>query len=423
MASASAAVSIHRTLSPPSPLQPGWRAPLPLRCTHSERGVSFDPGSAFYRSDSALGRDLAVLAATLHRQRRPDPSSPFLCLDAMCGSGVRALRYLAQAGADFVWANDASDALRPVVVANLSRLHLSDGDGQRRWVVSHLDATRLLAERYLRREYFDVIDVDSFGSEAEYIRAAFLSLKIGGLAYLTSTDWRSARGYGGKCSLSSYGAYIRPVPYPNEIGLRMLIGGAARESAMLGFHIKPVFSYYASHGPIYRAMVQLCHGKEDDISNYGFICHCKSCGQTQTFGFDELGQISCGCADRADATSITVVGPLWTGSLHDASSITEMLNLAVEWGWAYTSENGTTLQKLLDTMIEESDPRLPPGYIRLDEIASRAKVNSPPLGTLINSLRKEGYAACRSHIGANAIKTNCPINSCIAVAREIRNLR
>uniref|UniRef100_A0ACD5YE61 Uncharacterized protein n=1 Tax=Avena sativa TaxID=4498 RepID=A0ACD5YE61_AVESA len=265
MASASAAVSINRTLSPPSPLQPSWRSPQPLRCTHSERGVSFDPGSAFYRSDSALGRDLAVLAATLHRQSRPDPSSPFLCLDAMCGSGVRALRYLAQAGADFVWANDASDALRPVVVANLSRLHLSHGDGQRRWVVSHLDATRLLAERYLRREYFDVIDVDSFGSEAEYIRAAFLSLKIGGLAYLTSTDWRSARGYGGKCSLSSYGAYIRPVPYPNEIGLRMLIGGAARESAMLGFHIKPVFSYYASHGPIYRAMVQLCHGKEDDI--------------------------------------------------------------------------------------------------------------------------------------------------------------
>ncbi|XP_047096283.1 tRNA (guanine(26)-N(2))-dimethyltransferase-like [Lolium rigidum] len=425
MASASATVSIHRTaFSPPFQFQPGWRAPLPLRCTHSERGVSFDPGSAFYRSDSAPGRDLAVLAATLHRQRRLHPSSPFLCLDVMCGSGIRALRYLAQAGADFVWANDASDALRPVVVANLSRFELPPSHGQRRWVVSHLDASRLLAERYLRREYFDVIDVDSFGSEAEYIRAAFLSLKIGGLAYLTSTDWRSARGYGGKCSLSSYGAYIRPVPYPNEIGLRMLIGGAAREAAMLGFHIKPVFSYYASHGPIYRAMVQLCHGKEDDISNYyGFICHCKSCGQTQTFGFDELGQISCGCADRADATSITVVGPLWTGPLHDASSITEMLNLAVEWGWAYTSENGIILQKLLDTMIEESDPRLPPGYIRHDEIACRAKVNSPPLGTLISSLRKEGYAACRSHIGANAIKTNCPISSCIEIAREIRNTR
>ena len=64
--------------------------------------------------------------------------------------------------------------------------------------------------------------------------------------------------------MSSYGAYIRPVPYPNEIGLRMLLGGAAREAAMLGFHIRPVFSYYAYHGPIFRAMVQLGHGKEDN---------------------------------------------------------------------------------------------------------------------------------------------------------------
>ncbi|KAL5203094.1 hypothetical protein ABZP36_014046 [Zizania latifolia] len=418
-AAAAAALSFPRALSPR--LRPRRRRAEPASCAHSERGVSFDPGSAFYRSDSAAGRDLAVLAATLHRRgRRPDPSAPFLCLDAMCGCGVRALRYLEQAGADFVWANDASDALRPVIVNNLSRFERAPN---RRWVVSHLDATRLLAERYLRREYFDVIDVDSFGGDAEYIRAAFLALRIGGLLYMTSTDWRSARGYGSRSSLSSYGAYVRPVPYPNEVGLRMLIGGAAREAAILGFHITPLFSYYAYHGPIYRVMVQLCNGKQDGISNYGFICHCKSCGQSQTFGFDELGQITCGCADTTDASSITVVGPLWTGPLHDATFLTEMLSLATEWGWANTIENGVTLEKLLGTMIEESDSRLPPGYIRLDEIASRAKVNSPPLGTLINSLRKEGYAACRSHIGANAIKTNCPIGSCIEVAREIRNLR
>jgi tRNA (guanine26-N2/guanine27-N2)-dimethyltransferase len=136
-----------------------------------------------------------------------------------------------------------------------------------------------------------------------------------------------------------------------------------------------------------------------------------------------LGQITCGCADKIDPDSITVVGPLWTGPLHDTTFLTEMLSLATEWGWANTIENGVSLEKLLDTMIEESDSRLPPGYIRLDEIASRAKVNSPPLGTLINSLRKEGYAACRSHIGANAIKTNCPIECCLDVAQEIRNLR
>ena len=197
---AAAAMCLPHSLSPP--FQATRRRPAPPSCLHSERGVSFDPGSAFYRSDSAAGRDLAVLAATLHRRHgRLDPSAPFLCLDAMCGCGVRALRYLAQAGADFVWANDASEALRPVIVANLSRFERGSPPaeaGRRRWVVSHNDATRLLAERYLRREYFDVIDVDSFGGDAAYVRAALLALKIGGLLYLTSTDWRSARGYGSR---------------------------------------------------------------------------------------------------------------------------------------------------------------------------------------------------------------------------------
>jgi tRNA (guanine26-N2/guanine27-N2)-dimethyltransferase len=55
------------------------------------------------------------------------------------------------------------------------------------------------------------------------------------------------------------------MPYPNEVGLRMVIGGAAREAAMLGFHITPLFSYFAYHGPIYRVMVQLCNGKQDGI--------------------------------------------------------------------------------------------------------------------------------------------------------------
>lgn len=45
----------------------------------------------------------------------------------------------------------------------------------------------------------------------------------------------------------------------------MLIGGAAREAAILGFHITPLFSYYAYHGPIFRVMVQLHNGKQDGI--------------------------------------------------------------------------------------------------------------------------------------------------------------
>ena len=62
-----------------------------------------------------------------------------------------------------------------------------------------------------------------------------------------------------------------------------------------------------------------------------------------------------------------VSGPLWTGPLHDATHITKMLNLAEKWGWVGDG-TGTDLEKLLSLMIDESDSRLPFGYIKLDEV-------------------------------------------------------
>lgn len=44
-----------------------------------------------------------------------------------------------------------------------------------------------------------------------------------------------------------------------------------------------------------------------------------------------------------------------------------MLNLAEEWGWA-GRDTETILEKLLKQMVDESDPQLPFGYIKLDEV-------------------------------------------------------
>lgn len=62
-------------------------------------------------------------------------------------------------------------------------------------------------------------------------------------------------------SLAAYGAYVRPLPYCNEIGLRMLIGGAVREASVLGYRVTPLFSYYSYHGPVFRVMLQVKRGK------------------------------------------------------------------------------------------------------------------------------------------------------------------
>ncbi|GAY40583.1 hypothetical protein CUMW_053070 [Citrus unshiu] len=69
-------------------------------------------------------------------------------------------------------------------------------------------------------------------------------------------------------------------------------------------------------------------------------------------------------------------------------------------------------------MTEESDPTLPFGYIKLEEMASRAKMNSPSLKTMMSAMQKEGDVASRSHIASNAIKKSCPMVVCIRIAKE-----
>ncbi|KAH9702830.1 tRNA (guanine(26)-N(2))-dimethyltransferase [Citrus sinensis] len=344
----------------------------------TERGLQFETEDTFFRHESATGRDLGVLSAALYKQSKQQ----LRVLDVMCGCGIRSLRYLAEAKADFVMANDGNDAHRRVILGNLKSIERGSGD-EKRWVVTHFDANRVLSECYLKREFFDLIDIDSFGSDSSFLRTVFNAVKRDGLLYLTSTDGYSSGGHRPNNSLASYGAYILPMPYSNEIGLRMLIGGAVREASAQGYHVSPLFSYYSYHGPVFRVMLRV---------------HRKA---------------------LPDNSSLVVSGPLWTGPLHDATHITKMLNLAEKWGWVGDG-TGTDLEKLLSRMIDESDPRLPFGYIKLDEMASRAKMNSPSLKTMMSAVQKEGYVASRSHIASNAIKTNCPMVACIRIAKELQ---
>ncbi|XP_020593759.1 tRNA (guanine(26)-N(2)/guanine(27)-N(2))-dimethyltransferase isoform X2 [Phalaenopsis equestris] len=331
-----------------------------------ERGIEFETGDSFFRHESAVGRDLSVLAAALQRR---SIGRGLRVIDAMCGCGVRSLRYLVQSEADFVWANDAFEGHRGLIASNLSSVvPRVSAEGGRRWVVTHYDANRLLAGRYLQGEYFDLVDVDSFGSDSSFIRSAIATVKIGGLLYCTSTDGFSSGGHRPQHSLSSYGAYVRPMPYSNEVGLRMLIGGASREAAALGFLVSPLFSCYSYHGPVFRVMLQVFRGNLNESSNYGFISYCNQCGHSQTYQWGELGQISCPCRNGMVSHSVVVSGPLWIGPLHNTDYVCKMLELAREWGWACNLKKCSSLESILTQMIAESDPQLPPGYIKLDEL-------------------------------------------------------
>ncbi|KAF6262612.1 S-adenosyl-L-methionine-dependent methyltransferase [Scenedesmus sp. NREL 46B-D3] len=491
----------------------------------TERGVEFTPGSAFYRAESAQGRDLAVLAAGVYRQQH----GRLRVLDVMSGSGMRGARYLTQAGADLVWCNDYDTRNNLALVFNLvhalehsssssssnSNSSISNGRGRGRddsnastgvqalpvdkqqeltgqtssnqenssssssssssnavkeaaehWLstaervqypgirgdvlqwhgssnsssaqvlqgpegsqlrqrcrVTHVEANRLLASTYLAEGYFDLVDVDSFGSDCSHLAAALQAVKFGGLLYLTSTDGFCSGGKRPQRSLAAYGSYLRALPHANEQGLRMLIGAAA--------------------------MLRVERGGEGvDPSTHGFVGHCYVHGENRRVGWRGLSQAWCRCqsttagssaaaaeasaaADARQPTPLVLSGPMWTGPLHNAGFVASMAGLAEQWGWkgsAVPSDSPYTvrqsknnrqrpLEVLLGLLAQESDPQLPPWYACIDTLAQHLNT-TPSRDKLIAALRLRGYTACQCHVENRALRTNATTQQVLQVAVE-----
>ncbi|PNW77237.1 hypothetical protein CHLRE_10g428100v5 [Chlamydomonas reinhardtii] len=356
--------------------------------------------------------------------------------------------------------------------------------GVRRIRISHVDANRLLTNCYMRESYYDLIDVDSFGSESMYFPAAIDAVRYGGLLYLTSTDGFTSSGKRQERGLAAYGAFLRALPWSNEQGLRMVIGGAVREAASRGVALTPVFSLYSYHGPVFRVMLRARRSAEWAAQHYGFAGHCFVHGDNYTVGWKDIAGAVCRCESRGrrrpvqvpmadsvaaaappgphdptaggsssssssgssssssgsssattgSSTPLVLSGPMWTGPLHDAEELRAMKAEAEARGWEgfgmsaadapflrdrkKSSRNARPLEDLLDVLLEEADPRLPPGFFSIDDSVARRMARPPPRDALIAALREEGFAAARCHLEARAFRTNACMADVLRVAED-----
>lgn len=314
--------------------------------------------------------------------------------------------------------------------------------------VTHVEARRLLASVYLQEDYFNLVDVDSFGSDTSYLAGAIDALKYGGMLYLTSTDGMSAGGKRPQRSLAAYGCYLRALPSANEQGLRMLIGAAVREGAARGVALTPLFSLYSYHGPVFRVMLRATRSKQGlDLRHYSYVGHCYVHGENHRVGWRGLSQAWCRCAPAGGAaagaadqvgqgasarpTPLVLSGPMWTGPLHDAGFVAAMSELAAEWGWSGSavppdspyvvrqSKNNRQrpLEGLLQLLVEESAPELPPWFITIDTLAQHLST-TPSRDKLVAALRARGYTACCCHVEQRALRTNASTAQVLRVAVE-----
>lgn len=362
---------------------------------HQEKNAKFQVGKAFYNPQSQFVRDLGILAAAVYKQQ----TGSLRVLDAFAGCGVRSLRYGQESDADYLWVNEGNPQLNSILQQNLD-----SAIAPNHYRITHEDAHRVFFGCYQHQDYYDLVDVDCFGSAVTYLNSMLWATKIGGLMYLTSTDGRTLTGHPPEKTVLTYNAIARSHPAIQEQALRLLIGVTQQQAASKGLGIEPIFSLFT--GQTYRIMLRLVTKPQVDADNYGFLIYCHHCGNYQTFSWRKLNKVGCTCNHPA----IVVSGAMWLGRLHDSQQLRDFATLAARWGW-------TKIVELLNLMQGEIE--FPPYFYTLREIGHRGKLDLPQRSHLIQALQEEGYQAAATHIEAQAIKTNASMDVVIAIASKI----
>jgi tRNA (guanine26-N2/guanine27-N2)-dimethyltransferase len=362
-----------------------------------ERSARFQIGTAFFRPETCIARDLGVLGAAVYRQQNPCLE----VLDGMSGCGIRALRYALEAKADWLWVNEANPEIATVLKQNLGAQL-----PQAQYKVTTESVRHVLHDALGQRRYFDLVDLDCFGSPAAFLTDCVRATRLNGLMYLTSTDSRTCEGHNPAASLRHFGAYARAHSATHEQGLRLLLGTISQQALMQGFAIAPLFSYF--QGQTYRVMVRLVKGDRWSEALSGFVGHCHPCGHFEVVHWRGLSRAV--CPHHATPIPLTLSGPLWLGSLHDLDYLTAMSQLAETWGWQ-------DRKQLLNLMAGEIP--FPPYFYTLGEIGRHGKMDIPKRDRLIAALQSAGYTAAKTHLDAQGIKTTAAVEDCVAITKKL----
>jgi tRNA (guanine26-N2/guanine27-N2)-dimethyltransferase len=319
----------------------------------------------------------------------------------MAGCGVRSVRYGLEAGASEIWVNDADPDRSPWLEENLRVL--SPTTAHR---ISCQPAEVLLAELKVRGQRFDLVDMDAFGWPGTLLPLAIDILTDGGVLYLASSHGRAATGHARTAAVRKLGASARAHPASWELALRLQLGALARVAWTAGRGVEPLFTL--SDGRTFRTAVRLTgsiqpRGEEA----IGMIAHCPSCGDQQVQSLIRLGRWHpCRCGGN-----LAVSGPLWIGPLQHLRRLVEMRVQAEPPDPTLSPAGRRLLARLA------GDPGWPARCWPTGLIARRLASGPPPLGDLVDHLRREGFTSFASGIMPSQLRSDAPWNRILEVAR------
>jgi len=286
-------------------------------------------------------------------------------LDAMCATGVRAVRFKMETGAEQVIACDRSRLACELTAVNASR-----NDVQ-------IDVVNKDALAALALGNYDYVDLDPYGTPVRYIMPALLSLRNGGVLGVTATDTAMLCG-SVSGSERRYLACAHKSPFMHETGIRILLGYIVRQAASVDLCAAPILSYSADH--YFRIYVRVFRGASrarEMLKHLGFA-----------FFESRTGRRGIALSQTEQAA-----GPLWAGPLHDE---TVLRSMRVEEHFSTAKR----MERMLSLWREEQSA--PPLYYTLDELSAYMHGRQPKMKELTERFRGLVF---RTHFDPKGFKT------------------
>jgi tRNA (guanine26-N2/guanine27-N2)-dimethyltransferase len=334
----------------------------------------------FYNPVQELNRDVTVAALRAYGDREPRAET---YLDATAASGIRGVR--AAADGWTVTCSDTDPSAVTLCEANLAR------NGLEARVLGR-DANAVLHE-----EYFDVVDVDPFGTPIPFADAAFQGTR--NLLCVTATDTAPLCGAHFESGVRRYSAVPVNTEYHAEMGVRVLLSALVRTAARYDVAATPLVTHATNH--YVRTYLELDRGASDAnaaIDRLGYVHHCEHCLRRDTdpgLVADPPGECpACGHGVRT-------AGPVWLGPTHD--------NAFVAGVRGAVSDGMGTADRVRDLLTTLEAELVVPTHYDQHRLCKRWGRPARAMEGFLEDLRAAGHDASRTHYGGTTFKTTASV--------------
>ncbi|CAF1268670.1 unnamed protein product, partial [Didymodactylos carnosus] len=201
--------------------------------------------------------------------------------EALSATGLRSIRYALEIPfIKTIYANDLSLDAYNIIKKNIETNHV-----EHLVQAYHDDASSLLYNN--RKNQFDIIDLDPYGTPAPFLDAAVQAIQSNGVLCITATDMASLCGNAPQSCYSKYGSISLHEAFGHEFALRMLLYTLHMQASRYNRSIEPLICMSIDF--YIRLFVRIKHGVAKSQAQLNQIAHVYNCVYCGSFHFQPWG--------------------------------------------------------------------------------------------------------------------------------------